>query len=406
LISILKIVYLQVAGIFLLLLSAPAYAGDISDWSQKADLICLAHCVNKEASPVPFNSTTGAVYDVITWSFQVQTILKGDKSVSSFVVVTHDLDRAALTKKGITTYSFPEYFTQFAPSANYLLFLKVSPEDGTYQLVNPYRTRETAWEVPRHLPPDDTTAPLAVRLLNIGATTLSLSDEAAKIRGMGFLAEFSEFLDENNAYSAHMGDAAHGLNRDSAKPRPDAVDPLVQQIRDRVHAIILPEVVAYLKDDDTSIREESVLTLAALQQTAVIPTLIDLANSGSPNSGRAIEAIIEYATDASAIALAPYLVSPNQNQKIKEAVSQSLRSSQDPQLIPYLLQAVNDQDYSVVYRAVSTLFDITGEMPEPTMAAFAQVKEKYVLYWNHWAATNATLLQKFDNTEAITSKGP
>jgi len=352
-----------------LLLISRASAASVVSWTNQADVVCVAVCNAQQATPEIFMFDANASYRTQTNSFHVLSSLKGIKQ-TEIVVKTHSLDIDSLFAKGITSFSYPEYFWKFKQKQNYLLFLKKDTKSETYSLVSPYDRDESAILVDELYRGDaGSTSPLVQSLLQL-IPSLSSADESVKLNIIDFVGKYGEVLEQRNFYS-----------RADAPISPEALKER-QELSSVVSAQVEPVLMNISRTGNETEKANSLVALAKLQVVSVIPSLVGLASSGSSFSKMAALALGDYRTDAAAPLLAPLVI--GQKATIKEAASYSLKTLTDPASIPFLIKALDDPDIALRYNAVSALCMITGEMPPVAYANYLSKETQYKIFWKSW----------------------
>ncbi len=366
----LSVFYATLLATLLLISSASAAsAASVVSWTNEADAVCVAVCDAQQATPEIFMYDANAAYRTQTNSFHVLSSLKGIKQ-TEIVVKTHSLDIHSLIAKGITTFSYPEYYSSFQVHRNYLLFLKKDAHSETYSLVSPYDKAQSAILLDKLYSGNANSAsPLVQSLLHL-VPSLSSADESVKLNVIDFAGEYGEVLEQRDFYSK----ADISLSPEAAKER--------QELSSVVSAQVEPVLMNISRTGSEAEKANSLAALAKLQVVSAIPSLVGLASSGSSFSKMAALALGDYRTNAAAPLLAPLVI--GHQSSLEEAASYSLQTLSDPASIPFLIKALDDPDISVRYNAVSALYRITGEMSPVAYAMYPSKEAEYKKFWKNW----------------------
>ncbi len=360
-----------------LLLSCGASAGDVVAWAKGADIVCVARLASTQTVDDASTDPT-TPYKTVLNKLRVIKVLKGHLPPGGVQIESHPLDLERMRRLGITTLSGRRPFGGFAPGEDYLLFVNYTPDTPYVNMISD----TSAIDIGSKLADMSQTEPLLANIVSQFSVALSGSNQESQLSVLDTAGSFGTILWERTP--ASEGVAAQELASISKQDKAAITRNLQEQL--------VPAVLALAKSDDTTVKAFALSTAAGLQVEEVITPLITFAHASPSYSSLVLPALGDYKSLKATSFLVPLLESPSA--KVREAAATSLRSIQDRRSLPFLLNALHDDDETVAYLACYTLWEITNQYPPPALAAFPSSRESYMLRWNIWAKANKIEIER------------
>lgn len=337
----------------------PAQASGVADWTNRADLICVASFDALESIKTePTQSFDTLVTYAVTMN--VKSLWKGSLSEPKLKLKLSRLERNG-------PY-FP--FQPFSKNRNYLVFAQKSEQSPLYDSLEPGNESSFSSAIPIGgiIALTEPRTPLFSQVTRQIISGLFETDATVKHAAIGALSDY-EWLFVPPLVPSHV---PLGQTR-------------IADLREMFAARALPQILRLARDEDETTRVQALETASYLQQNSVIAELAKGAESDSRYADYALSWGLLHFRNSSAIPLlVPQL--KNKNPLARIAVIEALEGFRDRKTLPFLVQTLDDSDPRVRERALYALHLISGLPDNYVLQASAEQQKNLVRFWKSWRA--------------------
>lgn len=360
----------------------------ILDWNEQSTLVCIASVNSikevKSGTKLPFEYPLPLT--TLVASLQVKAVLKGELSDGAILPLElYRLDYESLRKNTPpgTGIIGREVFTSMKVNQSYLVFAERRPATDRYWLVHWGDIRESAIRVGKLSRRVGKRNSALVNVLYQLLGGLSEQDRVIRLQSINSIGDFGVILwDTIPRY--YPNEEINNLAADK-----DSLRALL--IKD-----VLPAVLRLTEGGDEETREPAVVTAARLQAPDVIPLLVSLVESRGDDRHPTTRFSAWTPHDAlggyRSFAPTPRLVLllKHANREVRRGAAESIRYTCDSRSLPFLLDALDEENPAILYDIVTALAHITGEKPMVSVASFRskEIQQEYVEYWRNWCVAN------------------
>lgn len=342
------------------LISASARAVGLIDWTNRADVICVASYDSMKplgSKPIPPGYMESLVTDAVTMN--VTAVWKGTLPEHKIVLnVTH-------VERNNGQY-FP--FKPFSRSSSYLIFVRRQAGSAIYDPMDaPSFDEGFGSDIPLSSLSSEITPqmPVFTKVVLQDIAGLSENDPLVRGRALGLLDDFDWLY-------------IHQVSYRPALPPGTAVADLRKMITTRA----LPEVLRLTKDKDEETRFHALETAAHLQQTQVIPAIAEMSESQSLYAPNIAVELMYYRNDEAVPLLIPQML--NKNPDARMFTIEAFEGLKDRRTIPFLIDALGDSDKLVHDRALYCLYLITKLPTTYEVRGTPENAADALHFWQEW----------------------
>ena len=357
----------------------------------EADVICVAkitsvqsldrikiEIVHKDWNGKPVTiDAQNAIADVV-----VESVLKGKLESTSFQVAFF---------KNVHLRTNPAPFTELVAGENDILFLTIDKSKAGFSLTEPSShgrskicigtvAAKQALEI----------SPLR-NVLSVLSEALTDPDKSVKLNCLQQIHSVGVIL------LLPINPSGLDFNQTGAIQLRQALnEPSQPSLEDFIGRQILPSVINLTKDPDDDVSEMAFIAAGRLQDVAVIPDLVRIAQKNyNPNFiGYAADTLGYYRTAEAFKPLIPLLKSSNHY--VRERAAYAIRELRNPIAIPFLIDCLDDPDPGVLSLVETGLYIMTGEDP-PISGTPNDGPIIWTPFWKKWALTHQDKLTKLRN---------